>query len=120
MTTTIFSTKTTTIMSTNYSRLDSKALLNREDNMSTILCIISVKHFALMIMIAMIVAWIAATKYTEAKQKQREQENEHKVAIMTTITILAGQASWWAIKKLRSRILYAIRVKKEMEPKPRP
>ena len=72
-----------------------------------------------MIMITAIVAWIAATKYAEAKQKQKELENEHKVAVATAITIFAAQLSWWAIKKLRSRILYEIRVRKEMEPKPR-
>ena len=72
-----------------------------------------------MIMMIATIAWIAATKYAEAKQKQKELENEHKVAVMIATTIFAAQLSWWAIKKLQSRILYEIRVKKEMEPKPR-
>ena len=72
-----------------------------------------------MIMIIAIVAWIAATKYAEAKQKQKELENAHKIAIVTATMIFTGQLSWWAMKKLRLRILYEMRVKREMEPKPR-
>ena len=87
--------------------------------MSTILCIISVKYFALMIFIAMIIVWIAATKYSEAKEKQRKQSEAYKAAAITAIAIFAGQISWWAIKKIQSRIIWENWIKKEMEPKPR-
>ena len=87
--------------------------------MSTILCYISVKQLAILMMTVVVIVWTIATKYAEAKQKQKELEIIHKVAIATTAIIIAGQLSWWAMKKLRQRILYEMRVKKEMEPKPR-
>ena len=87
--------------------------------MSTILYIISVKYFVLMIFIAMITVWIAAIKYSEAKQRQRKENEAFKVAVTTAIAIFAGQTFWWAIKKIRSRIIWESWIKKEMEPKPR-
>ena len=88
--------------------------------MSTILCYISVKQLAFLLMTVAVIVWTTATKYAEAKQKQRERENAHKIAIATTAIIFAGQLSWWAIKKLRQRILYEMRVRREMELKPSP
>ena len=72
-----------------------------------------------MIFIAMIAVWIAATKYSEAQQRQRKQNEAFKAAAITTIAIFAGQTFWWVIKKIPSRIIWESWIKKEMEPKPR-
>lgn len=87
--------------------------------MSTILCTVSLKYFTIMKFVAMIVVWIAAAKYSEAKQRQRKQNEAYKAAAITATAIFAGQTFWWAIKKIRSRIIWENLIKKEVEPKPR-
>ena len=87
--------------------------------MSTVICTISLKYLATMILIAMIVVWIAATRCSEVKEKQRKQSEAQKAAVITAIAIFTGQIFWWAIKELRSRIIWENLIEKQMEAQPR-
>ena len=109
---------TITTTTTNYSHLDSKAILFRTLKMSTVICTISLKFLTAMIFTAIIIVWIAANKYYEAKEKQRKQNEAYKIATITVIAIFMGQIIWWMLKKLRSQIICDKWIKKEMESKP--
>ena len=86
--------------------------------MSTVIYTISLKFLTAMIFIAMIIVWIAANKYYEAKAKQRKQNEAYKIAAITAITIFTGKFIWIMLRRLRSRLNWDNWIKKEMEPKP--
>ena len=109
---------TITTTTTNYSHLDSKAILFRTLKMSTVICTISLKFLTAMIFTAIIIVWIAANKYYEAKEKQRKQNEAYKIATITAIAIFTGQFIWIMLRRLRSRLNWDSWIKKELEPKP--